>query len=191
MKRMGVLFGQRRVMVLATLTILVLAAVALAASGASFTSTSANPDNVFTAGNLSHTNNVNGAILTASLMRPGDTKTGEVTITNTGDIGGNFWLKQSSVVPGGGDPAFAAYLELTIRDLTTDTQVYPALPAVAGPLNGIPAAGISLGAFAVNAPHTYRFTVHFPDAGVDANGVGQDNEYKGATASCQFDWIDL
>ena len=37
MKRMRVLFGQRRMMVLVTLTILVLAAVALAASSASFT----------------------------------------------------------------------------------------------------------------------------------------------------------
>ena len=51
MKRMKVLFGNRRMMVLLTLAILVLAATALVASSASFTATSANPDNVFTAGN--------------------------------------------------------------------------------------------------------------------------------------------
>ena len=50
MKRMKVLFGQRRIMVLATLAILVLTAAALVASSASFTATSANPGNVFTAG---------------------------------------------------------------------------------------------------------------------------------------------
>ena len=46
MKRMKVLFGNRRMMVLLTLAILVLAATALVASSASFTATSANPDNV-------------------------------------------------------------------------------------------------------------------------------------------------
>ena len=53
MKRMKVLFGQRRVMVLVTLAVLVLAAAALVASSASFTATSANPDNTFTAGVMS------------------------------------------------------------------------------------------------------------------------------------------
>ena len=43
MKRMKVLFGQRRIMVLATLAILVLTAAALVASSASFTAQSANP----------------------------------------------------------------------------------------------------------------------------------------------------
>ena len=45
MKRMKVLFGNRRMMVLLTLAILVLAATALVASSASFTATSANPSN--------------------------------------------------------------------------------------------------------------------------------------------------
>ena len=53
MKRIKVLFGKRRMMVLLTLTVLVLAAAALVASSASFTATSANPGNVFTAGSLS------------------------------------------------------------------------------------------------------------------------------------------
>ena len=52
MKRMKVLFGNRRMMVLLTLAILVLAATALVASSASFTATSANPGNIFTAGTL-------------------------------------------------------------------------------------------------------------------------------------------
>ena len=52
MKRMKILIGKRRVMVIATLAILVLAAAALVASSASFTATSANPGNVFTAGGL-------------------------------------------------------------------------------------------------------------------------------------------
>ena len=43
MKRMKVLIGKRRVMVIATLAILVLAAAALAASSASFTATVGQP----------------------------------------------------------------------------------------------------------------------------------------------------
>ena len=54
MKRMKVLFGNRRMMVLLTLAILVLAATALVASSASFTATSANPGNMFTAGASDH-----------------------------------------------------------------------------------------------------------------------------------------
>ena len=54
--------------------ILVIAASAVVGSGAVFTSTSANPANVFTAGNLHHTNSRDGsAILTASSMKPGQT----------------------------------------------------------------------------------------------------------------------
>ena len=49
MKRMKVLIGKRRMMVVATLAILVLAAAALVASSASFTASSANPGNMFTA----------------------------------------------------------------------------------------------------------------------------------------------
>ncbi|HTX68730.1 MAG TPA: hypothetical protein VMH50_06245, partial [Thermoleophilia bacterium] len=64
MKRMKVLIGKRRVMVIATLAILVLAAAALVASSASFTATpSANPGNVFTAGSLHILNTKEGQIL--------------------------------------------------------------------------------------------------------------------------------
>ena len=80
MKRMRVLFGQRRVMVLVTLTILVLAAAALAASSASFTATSANPGNMFTAGNLIASPTARRLESTPSLMmRQADSTTGTVT----------------------------------------------------------------------------------------------------------------
>ncbi len=44
MKRMKMMFGQRRIMILATLAILVLAAAALAASSASFTAQLGQPE---------------------------------------------------------------------------------------------------------------------------------------------------
>jgi hypothetical protein len=58
-----------------------LAAAVTVGSGADFTSASANPLNVFTAGSMTHLNSKAGAaILTASLMRPGDTASSFVDI---------------------------------------------------------------------------------------------------------------
>ena len=53
MKRVKVLLGRRRMLVLATMAVLLLAVGVIVASSASFTATSANPGNVFTAGILS------------------------------------------------------------------------------------------------------------------------------------------
>src|SRR5450756_1519584 len=63
MKRMKFLFGQRRMQVLLTLAVLLLAASVVIGSGANFTSTSANAGNVFTAGNLSHLNSNDGTYI--------------------------------------------------------------------------------------------------------------------------------
>ena len=101
MKRMKVLFGNRRMMVLLTLAILVLAATALVASSASFTATSANPGNVFTAGALTISNKDTAGLsregttvlnLTAAAMKPSDTVSGTAVIKNTGSIAGTFKL---------------------------------------------------------------------------------------------------
>jgi hypothetical protein len=177
MKRMKVMFGQRRIMILATLAILVLAAAALAASSASFTSTSANPNNTFTTGNLHHTNGSDGAAILSvpSKMKPGDVSTGTVDITNDGDLDGTFTLSQSSIVQGAGTPSFATYLQLKVTDDTAGTTIYN------GPLNGL--GSKSIPTVAAGTAHTYTFTVTFPNG-----SAGNENQYKGTTAGCTFDW---
>ncbi len=83
-KMVGVLFA------------LLLAAMMAVGSGANFNSTSANPGNVVTAGNLKHTNT--GALLTVDKIKPGETKAaGTVTIQNTGDIDGVFTVDNAVV----------------------------------------------------------------------------------------------
>ena len=72
MKRMKVLFGNRRMMVLLTLAILVLAAAALIASSASFTATSANPATCSLPGTLSIHQRQDTSSGTSDLMMPGD-----------------------------------------------------------------------------------------------------------------------
>ena len=114
MKRMKVLFGQRRLQVLLTLAVLLLAVSVVIGSGANFTSQSANAGNIFTAGNLSHSNNKSGAILTADKMKPGDMAPGTVVITNDGDIAGAFTLTNSNVTPV--LPALSALLTVKIFD---------------------------------------------------------------------------
>lgn len=179
MKRMKILFGNRRMMVLATLAVLVLAAAALIASSASFNSTSTNPDNLFTAGNLHHINgNPGGTILTVpSKMKPGDSSSGTVTINNDGDIqSSSFTLTQSNVTPGAGSPTFAHYLLLTVTDQTSNTVLYG------------PASLDSLGTINLSIPlgstHTFKFDVLFPNNAT----AGYENQYRGSTAGCDFDW---
>ena len=74
----------------------VLAALGVAVgSGATFSAQTANPSNKFTAGTLTHTNSKNGvAIVTGSNLKPGDVRTGETTITNTGSLAGTFQLSE-------------------------------------------------------------------------------------------------
>ena len=153
-------------------------------SGASFSSSTANPANTFTAGTLTHSNSKQGAaILTAQNMIPGDIKTGTVTITNTGDVAGTFTLSQSNITrtpgPNGGD--LAARLDLKIEDTTGSPQtVYTGKLDALTPQN--------LGQFAAGAARTYTFTVTFPDGGTPASATTGDNAYKQSAASVQFDW---
>ncbi len=177
--------SRRRVLVGgALIAMLIIASAFLVGSGAIFTSTSANPGNVFTAGILTHSNsNAGGAILTAGPMKPGDTETGTVTIENTGDLSGNFSL--AMVQTGGAAGTYGGYLydvlDLTIEDTSTLVTVY------SGKMNGFPMF-VALGTWAPNASHEYLFTVHFPDGGVPASGNSGDNLYQASSATVEFIW---
>jgi spore coat-associated protein N len=171
---------------LGAMGVLLVAAAVAVGSGANFNSTSANPSNVFTAGSLSHSNSKTGAaILTAGNMKPGDTATGTVDIKNTGTIPGAFTLTKSNLVDTPASPAFSGKLTLAIDDMGDPTCV-TGCPAAVNKYGGtIAAMGvISMGTFAVNEAHRYRYTVTFPDGG--ANGA--DNAYKGASTSLEYDW---
>jgi len=186
MKRMKFLFGQRRMQVLLTLAVLLLAVSVVIGSGANFTSTSANPGNVFTAGNLTHSNSKPGAaILTAVKMKPGDVANGTVVITNTGDIPGTFVLNNANVQTLVA-PALSSLLTVKIYDtkllplpVGAETQVYG---GSTGALIATDPA-LTLGSFAVGESHQYRFEVTFP------NGTpAHDNPYKLSSMSIEYDW---
>ena len=183
MSRISILVRQPRKLIVSLAT--VLAAVGLVVgSSASFSSTSANPSNTFTAGNLTHGNSKSGsAILTADKMIPGQSTNGTVVITNTGDVAGTFTLAKSNLTdtPGPNGGVLSAKLDLKVEDVTgTPTTVYD------GKLNAM--GTIALGSFASGAAHTYKFTVSFPDGGVPGSATTGDNAYKGSSTSVQFDW---
>ena len=162
-----------------------LAAAVTVGSGADFTSTSANPSNIFTAGTMTHFNSKAGAaILTASLMRPGDTASGTVDIQNTGSLSGNFSLAKTVSAETAG---FASKLTIVITD-NGDPSCVVSCPGPVGVYSGTVAAmgSQALGAFAAGATHRYSFVVTFPNTG--APGAGADNAYQGATATVLYTW---
>jgi hypothetical protein len=187
MKRMLIAIRTSPRKALAALGAVVLAGAVVIGSGADFTSTSANPNNTFTAGNLTHLNSKAGAaILTASLMQPGDDTTGTVDITNDGDVAGDFSLSKSNLVDTPASPAFSAKLDLVVEDCEDDTTCASPTEIYSGKLGAM--GTIALGSYAVDETHRYRFTVTFPDGGVPPSPTTGDNAYKDASTSVQFDW---
>jgi spore coat-associated protein N len=175
-----------RGLLLLTASILLVAAATAVGSGAVFTSSSANPSNVFSAGNLHHSNSKDGsAVLTASKMKPLDTAQGTVTIQNDGDIAGTFSLVTSNLTDtaGANGGKLSQVLRLQIVDQTSGTTIYN------GALNAV--GTLSCGTFAAGASHTYQFTVTFPDGGVPSGPSAGDNAYKASSVSIEFDWTEV
>jgi hypothetical protein len=154
-------------------------------SGASFTASSANPNNTFAAGTLSILNSKEGlAVLTASGMRPGDPASlGTVDVENTGSLSGAFTLARSNIVDSDGVNPMSAKLNLVVKDCgdfsagaptcdAGDPQRYSGTIAAMGT--------VALGTFAASEKHRYEFAVTFD--------VSAGNAYQGDTSSVQFDW---
>jgi spore coat-associated protein N len=193
MKRMKFLFGQRRMQVLLTLAVLLLAVSVVIGSGASFTAQKANAGNIFTAGNLAMSDSIAGPIVhfNTPVMRPGDISTGTVTISNTGDVPGAFTLTKSALT-GTGSAALGAKLDLVIQEVD-GSGVALLVPAVFNDkLDGAIVnkslgtwSGLTGTAAALGATHNYKFTVTWSNSPRDDTG---DNFLKSASASCDFTW---
>lgn len=160
---------------LALVTALV-AAVAAVGSGADFSSHSANPTNTFSSGTLVQSNSKAGvAVITGSNLKPGDTRSGEVTIANTGSLAGTFKLTESGASNGFG----SGDMTLKIDDVSgqSTTNVY------SGDIGKVPAGGIALGSYAAGEARTYRFTATF------AQGSPNSDQAKSAKADYEWDAV--
>jgi hypothetical protein len=181
-KRAGWLLRNSKMWIVA-LVVLGLAAAVVVASVSVFTSSSANPDNTFTAGNLSQSNSKEGAaILSAAGMVPGDSDRGQVTIENTGDVDGKFRLSSSGLTdsPGPNGGKLSEVLTLRVIETGSGQTVY------SGKYNAMP--GINLGTWAAGDEHRYEFTVTFPDSGLPGSATTGDNAYKSSSTKIQFNW---
>jgi len=158
---------------LAALLTALVAVVAAVGSGADFSSHSANPANTFASGSLLQSNSKSGvAIVTGSNLKPGDVRSGEVTITNTGSLAGTFKLAESQASNGFG----AGDMTLKIDDVSGQKTV----GVYSGDVGKVPAEGIVLGSYAAGEAHTYRFTATFSKEA--------PNSDQGKVAKADYEW---
>ena len=180
MTRLQVLVNRPRRTLAALATVLVAVGIT-AASGASFTASSASPGNVFAAGTLTMSNSANGtAILNVSGMRPGDpASTGTVDIQNTGSLSGAFTMAHTAPSDSNASYPMSGKLGIVVSDCgtwsgTSAPSCASANPLYAGTLAAMPAS-VDLGTFASGVKHRYLFTVQLDSSA--------DNHYQGGTSS--------
>jgi spore coat-associated protein N len=187
MQRVSALWQASPRKLVGALFVLMLAAMMAVASGASFTSTSANVGNIVTAGTLTHDNVASGpnnTILTVDNLMPGDDAQGTVTLTNTGDGDGILTLDKSNLVNTPATPAFSAKLDLVVQDVTNPGSPVIKYDGKLGAMGQI----TNLGPIAPGASKTYQFIVEFPDGGVPASATTGDNRYKNASTTVDYNW---
>jgi len=149
------------------------AAVVAVGSGADFSSHTANPANTFSSGTLVQSNSKAGAaIVTGANLKPGDVRSGEVKIANTGSLAGDFVLSETNAVNG----FTAGSMALKIEDVTGSgsTVVYQ------GDVGKVPAKGIALGSYKAGEERTYRFTASL--------SIEAPNADQGKSASATYEW---
>jgi hypothetical protein len=145
----------------------------------------ARPASSFISGAFSYTNSAAGsAIFSTGALRPGETTTGTVTITNTGDLAGDFTLAQAGLVdtPGWNGGQLAPTLNLVIRDVTTSSPV----TIYAGKLNGMGTRRV--GRIDPGQARTYRFSMGLADGGAPPSNTTGDNVYQDAAVSVRYEW---
>ena len=177
----------------------VLAAVGITVgSGANFQAQKANAG-TFAAGKMAITNESDKTIFASSNMRPGDSDSGTVDITNAGTLSGNFFLNQTLAAARVGHPEDTALLnklQLTITDCG-DAAAYNCSSPVGGAaiysgtmtgfnsqvalkkLSGVQAK------WPAGEAHHFKFDVSFPDAG----GLdGSDDAAQGGQVAATYNW---
>ena len=186
MSRLAVLARRPRRTLAALATVLAAVGVTVA-SGADFTAQSANPSNVFSTGTLTMSNSrADAAVLTASGLRPGETKDGMVDIANTGSLSAAFTLARGALVDSDVNNPLSAKLNAVIDDCgafngTTapDCSDGDVVNRYTGTLAGMTTTR-QLGTFAGSDKHRYRFRVTLDGSA--------DNAYQGDSSTVSFVW---
>ena len=159
----------RRGRILLSLAGLLAAGAVAVGSGADFAASSVNTDNAFTSGSLSLSNSkAISAVFNMSNLKPGDSVTGSVAITNSGTLPASFTLKETatSTFPN------ADLLTLKITDAKNPKIVW------AGNLGALGTTG--LGSWAAGEQREFVFTVTLSKDATNAE--------QGKTATALYAW---
>jgi spore coat-associated protein N len=148
-------------------TLLVAGAVAIG-SGATWTSTTSSAVSV-TSGKLLHTNSHDNAVLTLTNIKPGDTMTGTVLITNTGNIDSKLTLQES------GDTSTFAAGGLNLNIKQDGVSLYN------GDFGGFTNTAQDLGDLNAGQSSTFTFVVSMP---ANASNANQDK-----AAAATYTWV--
>jgi len=186
MSRLQVLAANPRLALGALLTLL-LAAGAVAGSGADFTASSANPANTFAAGTLTIGNSKAGtAVFTAGNLRPGGAQqTGTVDIENTGSLSGAFTLVRGTVTNTDSGNPLSAKLNVTVVDCGTFTG---STPPTCGDGDDVTKYTGTLAAMGTTTLSTYNAGVKRRYEFRVALDSSADDAYQGDSATAAFDF---
>jgi spore coat-associated protein N len=158
----------RRKVLVPLATLLAAGAIAIG-SGATFTSTSQNVGSSYTTGTLQQTNSKdNAAVFKLDNLKPGDTLTGTVTITNSGTLPATFKLTESGVTN-----EFADNLSMTVED-ASGTSVYD------GGFGSLGTKALGTDAWSAGEARTYTFAVTLDD--------DTSNDFQGKAAGATYTW---
>ena len=158
----------------------VLAAVGITVgSGANFTASAANPGNTFATGSLSIGNSPATALFTSAGMKPGDSATGNVSITNTGSLAGDFKLTTANAT----GTTLLNQLDAVVTDCGAYTGTLPncttgASTVYTGKLGSL--SNQTLGNYAGGVKHYYKIVVTLP--------ASTNDTFQSQTASVDFAW---
>jgi spore coat-associated protein N len=128
-------------------------------------------------------------IVSVANMKPGDTASGQITLTNTGDARGYFYLRAQDLVsppgPGGGTLADNLMVRVTLTKSGATSTKYGGLLSKMGT--------VTAGNYRPGESGTYEFRVEAKDTGIPApptlsRPVRGDNKYQGTSASVTFAW---
>jgi hypothetical protein len=155
--RLRLLIGSRHWLMLAALALISLALGTAIFSGASFTSKSANSASLAAASVQLSSSAPNQAIVSASGMKPGDSREGTIAIGNQGDVPGTMTLKATGLT----GMALAGAIVLKIEDVTGSAS-----KKYEGKLGSF--SSVDLGSFAAAATRKYRFVLSWPEASGEA-----------------------
>ena len=170
--------------VLVPLATLLAAGAVAVGSGATWTSNSESSVAV-TAGSIIHANSTTGeTALTITKLQPGESASGTVKITNTGDLDSDLTITQSGVTntfsdlgPDGLAGTADDVSDLTLTVSQDGTELYT------GPFDGWTASDLALGELAAtNAGTTDETTLTF----TVSLALGAHNDSQGATAGATF-----